>query len=454
MKQPQKLNFLMLIALVIGNMIGSGIYTLPSAIAPYGSMAIFAWIFTAMGALMLALMFANLSRTVVQTGGPYTYCRAGFGDFVGFLVAYNYWIAIWVGNAAVTVALVGYLGIFFPVLNEHALNYDPSISFVVKVIAVWGLTIINSLGVRRAGEVQVVTVFFKVFPLLLIIIFGLPMVDTHQIFQLPADSSHLSLFSALTSAATLTLWAFIGLEAATIPAENAEDVRDIAKATVGGTLIAAFVYILSTIVIMGLIPSSRLHTLSAPFSDVAALIFGTKFAVVIGLSAIFSCLGSLNGWVLMQGQIPMAAARDGLFPRIFQKKNKYGAPVHGLCISSSLVTLVLLLTTHKSLVAQFTFITLLATLAFLIPYFITAMADLMLLKKNPEHLDKKRRRRSIGIAILAGAYAFWVIIGAGKQTVFYGILLILSSVPVYVLMVWQNRRAPEHLSVSKPRITQ
>src|SRR5476649_2166546 len=130
---PQKLSFLMLIALVVGNMIGAGIYTLPAAIAPYGGMAIFAWIFTALGALLLALMFANLSRTLIKTGGPYAYCRAGFGDFIGFIVAYNYWIAIWVGNAAVSVALAGYLGIFFPSLNEHALSYDPWVSFLVKV---------------------------------------------------------------------------------------------------------------------------------------------------------------------------------------------------------------------------------------------------------------------------------------------------------------------------------
>lgn len=437
-QSPQKLSFLMLVALVVGNMIGAGIYTLPAAIAPYGGVAIFAWIFTALGALLLALMFANLSRTLVKAGGPYAYCRAGFGDFVGFLVAYNYWIAIWVGNAAVSVALAGYLGIFFPTLNEHALSYDPWVSFLVKAAIVWGMTFINSLGVRRVGEVQVFTVFIKVLPLLLIIIFGSSLIDTHQVFQWPSNGHNGSFFSLLTSAATLTLWAFIGIEAATIPSENAQDVRDIAKATIWGALITAFIYVLSTIVIMGLIPSAKLATMSAPFNDAAALIFGTKFAFVISISAIVSCLGGLNGWILMQGQIPMAAARDGLFPQIFAKKNKNGAPIYGLCISSTLVTLMLLLTTSQKLIAQFTFITLLATLSILIPYFLTAMADLILLSKNPEQLDKKRLRNSLIIAILAGAYAFWAIVGAGMEIVFYGILLILSSVPVYVLMAWRR----------------
>lgn len=441
MNQPQKLSFAMLIALVMGNMIGAGIYVLPASVAPYGSMGVFAWFLTAGGALILALMFANLSRTLVKTGGPYAYCRAGFGDFIGFLVAYNYWIAIWVGNAAVVVSLSSYLGLFFSVLNEHTSNYNPWVSFAVKASFVWIMTFLNSLGVRRVGEFQLLTLFFKLLPLLLIVALGLPLIDMHQAFHSPPISNNIPLVSALTSAATLTLWAFIGLESATIPAESAQDVRDIAKATIWGTLLASLIYILTTIVIMGLISPVKLQSTSAPFSDAAALILGSKFAFVIGISAIFSCLGSLNGWVLMQGQIPMAAARDGLFPKVFKKENRYGAPVNGLVISSCFVTLLLLLTTHQKLIAQFTFITLLATLAFLIPYFLTAMADLLLLKKNPENLDKKRLRNSIIIAILAGVYAFWMIVGAGKEIVFYGILFFFSSVPIYTVMLWQNKKA-------------
>jgi basic amino acid/polyamine antiporter, APA family len=439
MKKPQKLSFLMLVALVVGNMVGAGIYLLPASLAPYGSMAIFAWCLTAVGALVLALMFANLSRTLVKTGGPYAYCRAGFGDFVGFLVAYNYWIAVWVGNAAVVVSLVSYLGTFFPVLDEHTLNYNAWVSFTVKIAFVWGVTLLNSFGVRRAGEFQLFTLLLKLLPLCAIIIFGIWLIDGHQVFHTAPLSGKISPISALTSAATLTLWAFIGLESATIPAESAEDVRDISKATIWGTLIAALLYLLTTIVVMGIISPVHLQTASAPFSDVAALIFGSKFAFIIGISAVFSCLGSLNGWILMQGQVPMAAARDNLFPSIFKKENRYGAPIYGLVISSCFVTLILLLTTRQSLIAQFTFITLLATFAFLIPYFLTAMADLVLLKKNPENLDKKRLRKAVLIAVLSGVYAFWMLVGAGKETVFYGVLLFLSSVPVYVLMLWQNK---------------
>lgn len=440
MKTPPRLSFLMLIALVIGNMIGAGIYTLPASLAPYGGMAILGWVFTTLGALVLALMFANLSRTLVKSGGPYAYCHAAFGDFIGFLVAYNYWVAMWVANAAVAVSLAAYLGIFFPVLDEHALVYSPWVSFAVKVFVIWVITGINGLGVRKAGEVQVITLVFKLLPLLIIIGFGLPLIDMHQVFQLPlAGGDKTTLLSSLTHAATLTLWAFIGLEAATIPSESALDIRDVAKATVWGTLIAAFIYILSTVVVMGIIAPVELGHLSAPFSEVATRLFGAKFAFIIGISAIFSCLGCLNGWTLMLGQIPMAAARDGLFPPLFAKQNRQGVPMQGLMVSSGLVTLLLLLTTHQKLVSQFTFITLLATLAFLVPYFITAMADLILLKKNPEHLNKRRLRQSVLIAALAGAYAFWTIAGSGSEIVFYGTLLILSSVPVYVFLLWRRK---------------
>lgn len=247
--QSQKLSFIMLIALVVGNMIGAGVYTLPAALAPFGGMALIGWCITATGAIILALMFCRLSRMIVQTGGPYAYCHAAFGDFVGFLVAYNYWVAICVGNATVVVSLVGYLGTFFSVLNEHAPGYNPWFSFAVKVSFVWLTTLINCLGVRRAGEFQLFTVFLKVLPLLLIILFGLHFIDTSAVTQAPLDEYKNTLFAAVSSSATLTLWAFIGLEAATIPAESALDVRDIAKATLYGTSLAALIYILSTAVI-------------------------------------------------------------------------------------------------------------------------------------------------------------------------------------------------------------
>lgn len=431
------LGFITLTALVVGNMIGGGIFLLPASLASFGTISILGWVLTGIGSIFLALLFANLSRRLPFTGGPYVYAHEGFGNFMGFLIAYNYWIALWVGNAAVAVTLAGYLGVFWPALNADASGaYNPLLAFAVKAGSVWLFTWINIMGVRGVGRIQIITTLLKISPLLIICFFGLTKIQPIYLteFNLTGESN----WTALSGAATLTLWAFIGLESATVPAEEAKRVSDISRATICGTLIAAVIYILSTITIMGLIPDITLRHSTAPFADAATLLFGPKMQWVIAATAIISCVGALNGWILLQGQVPMAAARDGLFPRIFAKLGRNGTPVAGQIISSCFITVLLILTINTTLVKQFTFIVLLATLAFLIPYFISAMAELMLLLKSKEPSQKLIKPAII--ASIAGIYSFWTIIGAGKEVVFYGTLLFFSGIPVYIWLQWRKKK--------------
>lgn len=440
MNQPQrkKLGLWMLTALVTGNMIGSGIFLLPASLAGFGSISLLAWGFTSVGALLLALVFAKLGTIMPRIGGPYAYCREGFGDFVGFQMAYNYWIALWVGNAAIAVAFTGYLGVFW-----HQLNGNAELSFLVTVGVVWLMTIINIVGVRRAGMVQLVTTILKLLPLILIATFGLLFIQPHNLAQF--NISGKSNFSALSGAATLTLWAFIGLESATVPADNVENPsRNIARATIFGVLITALVYLLSNAAVMGIIPPSQLAHSTAPFADAARVMFGNAGSLFVAAGAVISCFGALNGWTLLQGQIPLAAAKDNLFPQAFSKLSRHGTPVFGLVVSSVLITLLLILTLNASLVKQFTFIILLATLASLIPYFFTTMAELIIFVRDRDKFNGKRFIGSAIIAILAGIYSFWTIAGAGEDTVYYGVLLFFSSVPIYAWMKWHagsSRRA-------------
>jgi len=418
----------MLTALVAGNMIGSGIFYLPTELASVGSISLLSWVFTSAGALLLALVFAKLSTTMPRIGGPYAYCREGFGEFIGFQMAYNYWIALWVGNAAITVALVGYLGVFFPALHTNHL-----LAFFISIGFVWFLTIINVLGVHWAGMMQLVTTVLKLVPLLLVGIAGLFFLKPHLLgaFNITGKSD---LF-AFSSGATLTLWAFIGLESATVPAESVDNPkRNIPFATIVGTLIAAFVYILTTFVMMGLIPMEQLAHSNAPFAEAADVILGPVGKYIVAIGAVISCFGTLNGWTLLQGQIPLAAARDNLFPEKFAQMSSFGTPAFGLILTSILITLLLILTIDKGLIEQFKFITLLATLSSLIPYLFTTMAEIMIFKKYPHEFAGKKLTGSIIIAILACVYSFWAILGSGQEIVFYGSLLFFSSVPVYVMM--------------------
>ncbi len=430
----KKLGVWMLTALVVGNMIGSGVFLLPASLASFGSITVFSWIATAIGAMLLAFVFAKLSTLFPKTGGPYIYCKEGFGNFIGFQVAYNYWIYMWVGNAAIAVAFTGYLATFFPQLAHS--NYR---AFFVTAGAVWFFTLVNVIGVHLAGKFQLVLTILKFVPLILIAIIGIFFIDTHNLAYYNVSGK--SNFSALSGGAMLTLWAFLGMESASIPADEVKDPKKtIPRATIMGTAITAVVYILSTIAIMGVIPMPQLKESTTPFADLARHIFGDWGMYVMGAAAVISCAGALNGWILLQGQIPLAAAKDGLFPKRFGQVSKSRAPVFGILLSSVLITLVLFLNFNKNLVDQFTFIISLATLAAIIAYLYTSVAEFVIYVRHPDKADKKTVVKTLTISGLAFIYTFWVTVSAGQEIVFYGALLMFTSIPIYGWMEWQKYR--------------
>ncbi len=242
-------------ALVVGNMIGSGIFLLPASLAAFGPISLVGWTVTSLGALVLAVIFGRLSRIVTKTGGPYAYTEAGFGEFAGFIIAWGYWIALWTGNAGVAVALAGYVGFLFP-----GIGASQSSSLAVALIAIWTLTLVNIRGVAEAGVVQVVTTVLKLVPLVLIGTLGAFWIDGANFT--PFNTSGQSNISAISAAAALTLWAYLGLESATVPAGDVIDPeRTIPRATILGVLIAAAVYISVTTVAIGVVPSADLADL-------------------------------------------------------------------------------------------------------------------------------------------------------------------------------------------------
>jgi APA family basic amino acid/polyamine antiporter len=433
--KPRKLGLFTATALVIGNMIGSGVFLLPSALAAYGGVSIVAWLFTSAGALLLALVFARLGRAYPRTGGPYAYARRAFGDFIGFQTAWGYWIAVWAGNAAITVAFVGYLAYFWEDLESNKI-----LAALVGLAAIWVLTAVNVSGVRSGGLVQAVTTVLKLVPLVAIAVLGLFFIEADNFT--PFNASGDGAFGAVTAAATLTLWAFIGLESATVPAEDVEDPRrTIPRATMIGTIVAAAVYILGTTAVLGIVPTDTLADSTAPFADAAESMFGGWAGSVVAVGAVISAFGALNGWILLQGQVPMAAARDGLFPRSFARINRAGAPAIGLIVSSVLVTGLLMMNYNASLVDQFTLIILLATLTTLIPYAYSAAAQLMLMVTDRAAFSGRRLAVDTVIAVAAFAYSVWTIAGSGYEVVYKGMLLLLGGIPVYLWIVYRERKA-------------
>lgn len=422
----KKLGLFTLTSLVAGNMIGSGAYLMPASLALFGTIGIAAWVLTAIGVIFLALVYARLSRHITKPGGPYAYCREAYGEFTGFQVAYNYWLFAWIGNAAISVGFVSYLALFFPYLAN-----DPLAAVVAALAVLWTLTLINMGSIQLVGGVQLVTTVLKLIPLLLMACVGIFFIHPENLMHFNV-SQHSNL-QALLAAGSITLWTFTGFESATIPVERVENPTSlIPKATILGTLLVVLIYIGSAVAVMGIIPLDQLAHSTSPYADAASALFGSTWGKLVAVAALIAVFGELNGWVLLQGEMPLAAARDGLFPKIFARTRRNGAPIFGLIISSILVSCLLLLRYNASLIEEFNFIILLATLAALIPYIHTSVAEIILLLRAPQQADRKILCKAGLIAAFAFCYSFWAIIGVGPEVVYYGVLLYFSGLPVYL----------------------
>jgi APA family basic amino acid/polyamine antiporter len=440
MSTPKALGLWTLTALVVGNMIGSGVFLLPAALAPFGGVSFLAWLVTAGGSMLLGLVFARLARRAPAAGGPYAYTRQAFGDFAGFLVGWGYWISSWSAVAAIAVAMVGYLGEFVP-----GLATTPPLAAGAAIGAIVLLTGVNAAGVREAGLVQFVTTVIKMLPLIGVAAFGFSRFELAR-FE-PFNPTERPLFLAVAGCLALTLWAFLGLEAATVPAGEVRDpARNIPRATMLGISVATVLYVASTGVVMGMVPREQLAASTAPFAEAAALLWGPIGGKLVAAGAFVSCFGALNGWILIAGQVPAAIARDGLFLPLFARLSGRGTPAQGLMVSGTLACILVAANYTQALVAMFTAMILLSTLASLIPFVFSAMAEL--------HLTLRERgpgsRGGVVVALLAFVYAMVAIAGSGESTVFWGFLAFLGGIPVYVLTRWRGGRERGATALASP----
>jgi APA family basic amino acid/polyamine antiporter len=447
--RERQLGFWMCTALVVGNMIGASVFLIPASLAPYGLNSIIAWFVTAIGALFVAAVCAALGRLFPSACGPYDYSRVAFGELVGFVVAWGYWISIWVSNAAIATGSVSYLSDFFPVIATQ-----PT-SALVTIAVIWLLTGVNIYGTRAAGSLQMVTTALKLVPLVAVAGLGIFLfVGADQRLTLSAPGPMHFGVDAITAAATLTLFSFLGLESATIPAGKVVDPqRTIPRATIIGTLATAVVYVLACTSVLLLIPSATLAQSLAPFADVARMFWGEYAAKAIAIFAVISAFGALNGWILLQGELPFHMARQGTFPAIFGRESRRGTPTASLCIGSVLTSVLLLCNSAKTVVDVFSFMVLLGTTACVMMYLMSALATLTLLARGELPLSRPHARSLGFVAAVAALYALWAIYGAGLSTdakacggelvcwmpwlsnpAILGVLLTLSGIPVYYLM--------------------
>lgn len=414
-------------SLVVGNMIGAGIFMMPAVLAPYGGISIVGWIVSTLGAFLIAALFSNLSKMMPGLqGGPYAYTREGMGDFSAFLVAWGYWISVWTTTAVLAVAFVSYLTVLIPFLKTNLVY-----SICIALLVMWGLTWFNTRGVSKVGKLALFTTILKLVPIIIIAFGGLFFINFDHFT--PFNTSGESSLMAIVAVTSLTFFSFLGIESATIPAENVNNPEEtVPFATKWGTIIAAIVYILSSISIMGMVPPQALSTSVAPFADAASVLWGNGSQYIVAVVAIISVFGALNGWILIQGQMPEAIARDKLFPSIFARKNKKGMPAVGIVISSILATLLILMNYSGGLLKVLEFMLLVSTVSALIPYLFCSVSYFILKKKDK--LKDENKLEYWFLAIMTALFSLYVILGSGYNSVFWGLLFLLMGVPVYLII--------------------
>ncbi len=428
-------------AIVVGNMVGSGFYLSPSAVAPYGLLAIIFWIVMGAGAMCLGLTFARLARRMPATGGPYAYTRAAYGDFAGFIVAWGYWISIWASLPLIAAAFTGSLLKLVP-----ALQGSRPVAVAITLAAIWFVTFMNLRGVKEAARFAEITTYAKLVPFAGIAVLGLPWVHLDHFAEFNPSGS--SLLAATAALAPLTMFAFLGLESATVPAGDVrEPERTIPRATVLGIAIAGLLYVLGTIVVLGVVPRARLVSSIAPFSDAAQLMWGPWAANIVAVAVMVSSIGALNGWTLLMGQVPMAAANDRLFPDVFGRLSSHHVPAIGISLSAALATGLVLVEASgpPGWAAVYTMLVSLATMTGVIAYVFCALADGLIAAGGAARGALPR----IGVVeMVAFAFAMFTVYGCGPTPVLYGLLLLLFGIPVYV---WQQHEHGKSVAAGRAR---
>lgn len=426
-KQANKMGILALTIVCASNMMGSGVFMLPTNLATIGSISIWGWVVTIIGVMALALVFAKTSLLTPRTGGIVAYANDAFGPFIGFQSTICYWISAWVGNVALLVAGIGYLSYFFPALKH------PLTGAITAILILWAFIVLASFGARTAGRVQSFTAICG-----FVIIFGVGILgwwwfDYHNYIQI-WNATGKSDTHAIISSSSIALWGFLGIESACVSSGQVENPeKTVPKATIYGLLITSVCYVASCAVIMGIVPHDVLIKSPAPFAAAASYMFGPMAGNIASGLSVIACFGSICGWLILQSEAPRAGAKSGIFPKFFGDVNKNDVPVKSLVFTGVLMSIVLLMTASPNLAKQFQVIILMSVFASLLPYMyaLVALPIIMSAKK----LNKTHSYVTYGALVVIGmVYSVFALLGSGNDALFWGITMMVCTIPLYALV--------------------
>ncbi len=419
----------MCIALVVGNVIGVGIFVLPASLAPFGLNALTGWLVTIVGCALLAVTFAYLARAFSQDDGPYAYTKRAFGDGTAFTVMWCYWVSTWVTNATIAVGVVGYLAVLIPALN--AIAWLPP---VIALALIWFFVLLNLRGPVAVGWTQIVTTVLKLLPMA-----GVACLGLWVLFTDPAEySRHIPpnkpSFAEVSSASTFALYAMLGIECATIPACRVTRPEwTIPLATVIGTILLSVVYLSVSIVPMLLIPQDTLAASNAPFAELFARVLGARSSQVLALFIVIGGMGALNGWTMLLGEVTQAISRHGHFPHSLSKENAFGAPTRALYVTGVIASAMLLSNYTQSIAGLFNFLSVVVTAANLPLYFACSAAVVVFWRRG---------KAGMAIALIGlGAFVYCAFVskGIGLKPMLWTVALCAAGVPIYFLSRYRSR---------------
>lgn len=424
-KTPEKaLGFWTVWSLIAGIMIGSGIFFLPADMAKLGMISFAGWIFTLFGAILLAFVFSRLAQRTEQSGGVYIYAQNAFGEFIGFMSGWAYWCGYWISIPTLATAFVGYLTVFFPDLSDNA-----SAKLFCALALMWSLIGINMISLKSAGRFQLISMLLKILPLVIIIVAGFTLGSTDNLP--PSNPGDVSFIEALAAASITAMWAFSGIEAGATPAGNIKDPkRTVPRAIFFAVLSVGIIYIAAMYAVMRLVPYETLIGSERPFSD-AATVLGPWGPQLIAIGALIAMAGSLNGIILVTGQMPMAMAVNNLAPKIFARGQTTGTPRAALLLCGVLGTALLLMSfADGNLLDIFKKLLTMSMFMYLLPLFVSCLAE----------MKHSLSTKSIGafLALLAADYSAFTIFGAGTESMIWGTLLLMAGLPIYILIKGHN----------------
>ncbi len=424
-ESPEKLRLGALVALVVGSMIGGGIFSLPqnmAASADVGAVLI-GWVITAIGMLTLAFVFQTLAnRKPNLDGGVYAYAKAGFGDYMGFSSAWGYWISAWLGNVGYFVLLFSTLGYFFPIFGEG----NTPAAVIGASVLLWAVHFLVLRGIKEAAFINLVTTVAKVVPLVLFVLIAL------FAFKLEIFTADIwgvknpdlgSVMNQVRNMMLVTVWVFIGIEGASIFSSRAEKRSDVGKATVIGFITVLLFLMLVNVLSLGIMTQPELAKLQNPsMAAVLEHVVGHWGAVLISVGLIISLLGALLSWVLLCAEIMFAAAKDHTMPEFLRKENANHVPVNALWLTNAMVQVFLVITLFSA--STYLSLIYLATSMILVPYLWSAAYALLLAVRGETYENAlKERKKDLFIGAVALIYAVWLLYAGGTKYLLLSALL-------------------------------